>query len=223
MSKDIIKKQVVRLRSQGKTFSEINNLLGVRISKSTLSNWCSGVTMSGDSHKRISDVIKFNFSVAREKAWEKTRLKKKNHILGVYAANLFLKKLLKRNTVARIALATLYLAEGAKKGSGCVMLGNSDPGIIKLFIYLMQIVFHIDKRKYRCTVQCRADQDIKKLESFWSEITGIPLSQFYGARIDKRTIGKRTVRESYRGVCRVDYLSSAIFQELMEIGKILTE
>ena len=69
--------------------------------------------------------------------------------------------------------------------------------------------------------QCRADQDIKKLEKFWSKITKIPPSQFYKARIDKRTIGKKTLKLEYKGVCRIDYFSADIFTELMKLPRIL--
>lgn len=59
------------------------------------------------------------------------------------------------------------------------------------------------------------------LEQFWSGITGIPLIQFYEARIDPRSIGKETLRKDYKAVCRVDYFSAAIYNDLLVAGKIL--
>lgn len=66
-----------------------------------------------------------------------------------------------------------------------------------------------------------ADQDIKKLERFWSKVTSIPLSQFYKTRIDPRTIGKPSKKPDYKRVCRIDYFSTEIFIELTKIVEII--
>src|SRR3989344_1422319 len=44
---------------------------------------------------------------------------------------------------------------------------------------------------------------------------------FYTARIDPRTKGKRSQKQNYKGVCRIDYFSGHIFTELMQIGNML--
>ena len=117
----------------------------------------------------------------------------------------------------------LYLGEGAKNQRGSLMFGNSDPFIISLFLYLLRYCYNIDESKFRCTLQCRADQNSRKLEKFWFQITKIPLSQFYKARIDPRTIGKPSKKLEYKGVCRIDYFSAEIFTELTQIANIVHE
>ena len=62
---------------------------------------------------------------------------------------------------------------------------------------------------------------MSKTGKFWSKITNIPLSQFYKARIDSRTIGKKSKNLNYKGVCRIDYFSAEIAIELMQISKII--
>lgn len=118
-------------------------------------------------------------------------------------------------------LATLYLAEGGKHGNGLIQLGNSDPGVIRLFMDLMRYVYSIDPSKLRCTVQCRADQNIPALEKFWSSITQVPLSQFYKARVDQRTVGVKSIKKDYKAVCRIDYFSAHVYNDLLVAGKIL--
>ena len=86
---------------------------------------------------------------------------------------------------------------------------------------LLRYCYNLDESKFRCTLLCRADQNIKKLEEFWSQITKIPLSQFYKARIDPRTIGKPSKKLNYKGVCRIDYFSTDIFIEMTQIPKII--
>ena len=99
------------------------------------------------------------------------------------------------------------------------MFGNSDPAVVRMFVDLMRECYTLDERKFRCTLQCRADQDIKKLERFWSETTKIPREQFYKARIDKRTFGQVSEKQEYKGVCRIDYFSSALDLELKRIAR----
>ena len=72
---------------------------------------------------------------------------------------------------------------------------------------------------YRNVFGSELFSDIKKLEKFWSETTRIPLSQFYGARVDKRTLGRVSEKREYKGVCRIDYFSSAVDLELKRIAQ----
>src|SRR3989344_4731505 len=119
----------------------------------------------------------------------------------------------------KIVLVILYLAEGSKSARGSLMFGNSDPAVVLMFINLMRECYKLDERKFRCTLQCRADQDIKKLERFWSKTTKISLGQFYKARVDKRTLGQISKKQDYKGVCRIDYFSSAVDLELKRIAQ----
>jgi len=117
----------------------------------------------------------------------------------------------------------LYLVEGSKNQRGSLMFGNSDPLVIRLFLNLLRRCYDVDENKFRCTLQCKADQNIKRLEKFWSKITDIPLSQFYKARIDPRTIGKPSRKLDYKGVCRIDYFSGDVFMELKQIVNVISE
>ena len=85
----------------------------------------------------------------------------------------------------------------------------------------MRNCYNIDESKFRCTIQCRADQDIPYLEKFWLRLTKIPKKQFYGARVDPRTIGKPSLKPDYKGVCRLDYFSARIYNELLVMGKMI--
>ncbi|PIR44326.1 hypothetical protein COV23_00575 [Candidatus Wolfebacteria bacterium CG10_big_fil_rev_8_21_14_0_10_31_9] len=101
------------------------------------------------------------------------------------------------------------------------MFGNSDPNIIYLFLKLLRYCYDIDENKFRCTLQDRADQNIKKLEKFWRLVTKIPKKQFYKARIDPRTIGKISKKPEYKGVCVIDYFSADILNEFKKIVEVI--
>ncbi len=209
------------LRKEGKTYSEIKNQIGINIPKSTLSYWCKDINLPKKYHERVRRIILDNAQKGREMALVVNRVKREKYLETVTDRNKHLTLALKNKDVAKIALAMLYLGEGSKTQRGSMTFANSDPFIISLFLYLLRYCYDIDESKFRCTIQPRADQNIKELERFWFDITQIPLSQFYKARIDPRTIGKRSKKLDYKGVCRIDYFSGDLLLEIMQIPKII--
>ena len=222
MQANNIKKEAQKLRAEGKTFQEINDFLGTKIPKSTFSAWFRGIAVPEEFAKKMEKERKTKLRKAQKKAVLNQRNKKKKYFHDLLLNNANLAEFLKKKETAKMVLATLYLCEGTKnKGRSSLVFGNSDPDIIKLFLRLLRQIFKVDEKKFRCTLQGRADQDIKKLEDFWSNITGIPRTQFYAARIDPRTKGKISKNPNYKGVCRIDYLSSEVFYEIMVSGAVL--
>lgn len=210
------------MRKQGKTYSEIGALIP-KVSKSTLSYWLSGLELSDDQKYKLSKNINKKLVKARAKSIEIAREKRIKHIAEIENDNNYIFKLLAKKHVAKIVLATLYLGEGSKARHSSLSFGNSSPYIINLFLKLMRSCYNIDESKFRCTIQCRADQDIPYLEKFWSHLTMIPKKQFYGTRIDSRTIGKPSLKPDYKGVCRLDYFSARIYNELLVMGKMISK
>ena len=217
------KPKVIGLRKQGKTYGEIQKSIGLKIPKSTLSNWCECVSLSFKQRLKIKDKIILNASKGRALALEVNRAKRNEYLNSVKNRVVHLKNRIDDKNVAKIAIAMLYLGEGSKGNRGALMFGNSDPKTINLFLKLFRACYDIDENKFRCTLLCRADQNIKKLEKFWSITTKIPLDKFYKARIDPRTIGKKSKKPEYKGVCRIDYFSGDIFNEIMKIIEVLTD
>lgn len=118
----------------------------------------------------------------------------------------------------------LYLGEGAKlKSHRGLMLGSSDPRIIRLHIKLLAACYRIAREKLKCRISYRADQDLNTLQKYWSEITGIPLETFYKSKPDPRTIGKPTKCLDYKGVCVVMCSGTSIQLELDIITDIILE
>lgn len=114
----------------------------------------------------------------------------------------------------------LFWAEGTKREDG-LAFGNSDPRMVRMFLALLRRCYDIDESKFRCTVMCRADQDVDGLQAFWSEVTGIGAQSFYRARVDKRSVGRPTLRKGYKGVCLINYFSAKIARELCQIPKLV--
>ncbi len=149
--------------------------------------------------------------------------KREKHLLNIRNGVAHLPQVLENFNVQKITLATLYMGEGGKTRRSSLMFGNSDPLLIRMFLELLRHCYKIEETKFRCTVQCRADQDTRQLERFWAQTTGIPFTQFYKTRIDPRTIGKPSRKLDYKGVCRIEYFSADLYNELKIIASVLTE
>jgi len=216
-----LKQKAIILRNNGKTYSEIIKSLNVSIPKSTLSYWFKNIIMSSEYKEKIKKQRNDNLNKAREKALIVNKNKRKEYFKKIENKNQKLIPLLKNNDVAKIALSMLYVGEGSKSTKSALMFGNSSTSIIKIFLKLLRNCYTIDETKFRCTVQCRADQKTKELEQYWSEITKIPLIQFYKTQIDPRTIDKPSKKVEYKGVCRINYFSADICNEINTINKII--
>ncbi len=215
-----------RLRSEGCSFNEINSHFGMLIPKGTISFWCKDILIDSVAKERLSLLKNEQLQRARFKALKVNKRKRENFLKNLRSDNISIARCIKDPNTSKIALAMLCLGEASKynQGAGTAFcLGNSDPRIITLFLELLKRSFPFQQEKVRCTVQCRADQDIPALEDYWSKVTGIPKSQFYKARIDRRTEGKPTTKEGYKGVLRVNYFDTSVQLELEYLAQLVWE
>ena len=73
--------------------------------------------------------------------------------------------------------AALYAGEGAKT-DGSVMFANSDPAMIAFFCRWLRRFFDIDERRLRVGLYLHEGLDLDAARSHWSDVTGIPQTQF---------------------------------------------
>lgn len=212
------------LRSRGLTYREINQKLGTKIPKSSLNHICKNIVLSKVQIDRIDQITKNNLSAGRQKALVANKLIFDKKLARYRKDNQYLGKLMKDRRVQLIALAMLYLGEGAKwKSRRGLMLGSADPMIIKMYISLLEDCYGIEKDMLKGRIQHRADQNPAKLVKYWSNITGIKPSNFYPCYADRRTIGKPTLKPDYRGVCVVTCAGTHVQLELEQIVGIINE
>lgn len=76
-----------------------------------------------------------------------------------------------------IAGAALYAGEGSKT-PGETRFANSDPRMIHLFLVWFRHFFEIDETRLRLRLYLHDGLDLDAANTFWSELTGIPTSQF---------------------------------------------
>lgn len=216
--------KVQKLRSLGKTYGEIRAFISQAIPKSTLSGWCKDIKLPDDYLERISKLNTENLGKGRRIALEINKIKREEFFKNLEKINIPVAKRIADKDIAKIALAMLCLAEGTKynpKRRPSFCLGNSDPRIIVIFLELLKHCFGFNLEKVRCTVQCRADQDIKLLENYWMKITGVPKRLFYKSRVDPRTVGKPTKKTDYKGVLRIDYFDYKVQHDLENLENLV--
>lgn len=215
-----MKKKVILLRGNGKTYTEIQKIIGTHIPKSTLSCWCGQVELNDKQRKRISDLKLNNLKIARAKALITNKQNRVDYLRSIELRITHLGKFLRDKNIKKILLAMLYLGEGAKwKSHRGLQLGNSNPDIMKLYIKLLKDCFGVSPKQLTAIVYYRADQNFSQLVEFWSGITKIPKGSFYKSKPDKRTKNKKTW-DGYYGVCAVMGPGTDIQLELEAIAKM---
>lgn len=217
-----IKEKARRFRSQGKTYSEIRKILGISIPKSTLSYWCSHISLPKWFEKKIAHLNKMNLTKAQKAAWYVHKHNREIFLENLRKQNEHIVEKLKDKDILKMLLAMLYLGEGSKwtfhRG---LMLGSSDPNIVKLYLYLLKICYKLMPTELKCRVSYRADQNIDSLQKYWSKITSIPLKNFYKTKPDPRTVGKPTKNQEYKGVCVICGGGTRFQLELDTIYKLI--
>ena len=78
----------------------------------------------------------------------------------------------------KIAGFMLYWGEGMKFGDHVIDLCNSDPLLIVIFLKFLRQIYGIDESRLRVLLYCYANQNTQDLIKYWTNITGIPKTQF---------------------------------------------
>ncbi len=172
--KHIEKKEARRLRKEGLSISDIYKKLGV--AKGTVSVWVRDVSLSstqlqelgarsharGAIEKRRSSRL-YNENQKRQLIIDHA----KSDISNISERDLFLIGLM------------LYWGEGGKKQRGSVRLSNSDPNMIRVMMKFFRTICKVPEDKFRIHLHIHMHLDYKKAEKYWSQVTNIPLNQFY--------------------------------------------
>lgn len=218
-----VKQQAVHLRRIGLSLDELSARL--QVPKITVQNWVHAVPLSRRAQRRIHARIVEGSRHGLAIAHEANRRKLEAWKSGIREqACATIRQLRLTPAWGRALCGALYRCEGSRYPTSERMgFGNSDPRLIRLFLYLLRRYFAIDERKFRCQVIYRYDQSLDQLIRHWSAITSIPSTQFYRSQPDPRTKGKPTLRKDYRGVCYIQYMSTTLQYTLQCLGESVEE
>lgn len=207
------KEKAIELRKQGFSYGEITAALS--IPKSTLSHWLRSIELTDNQKARLNDNYGKGLIKARAKAsqWHKEQKE-----IRIQRAKKEAKEVLDNialdENIVELALAMLYLGEGAKTGTTAI--GNSNPLVLKFFLTLLVSKYRLEISKIRFDLHIRYDQDPDEVKSYWSKTLGIPIEQFKYVVADKRTKGVPSYPD-YRGVCIINCGNIAIQRKLIAL------
>ena len=163
------------LRARAWTLGEIAAELGA--GKGAVSVWVRDVEFDEEARlKRALDRKSSGQSAARRRGPNALQRRKAAEISELTAAG--------RDRVGTmsdkeflLAGAALYAGEGGKR-DGSVRLANTDPRIISFFCSWWRHFFEVDESRLRLRLYLHEGLDIDAANEFWSELTGIPVTQF---------------------------------------------
>lgn len=162
------------LRTRGFSIREICE--SVHVSRSTASLWVRDIELTKVQIKRLKSLVKDPDVIERRRqtrlASENVRRNKVIHSAFGQITNVSRKEL-------TLIGAALYWAEGKKGQQNTVSFSNSDPRMIKIMMHFFRDVCAVPEEKFRGYVHIHPHLDYQKAEKYWSEISNIPLTQFY--------------------------------------------
>ena len=200
--------KAIYMRKLGKSYGEIRKK--IKISKSTLSLWLRDIQLKPEQEKRIYVEIrqKNAYRLAKDnqqkkiKITEKILAEAKKEVKYLFKDPLFLSGLM------------LYWAEGDKAEKWeMVKFSNSDPMMIKVIMRWFREVCKVPEGKFRIGVHMHSLHCRKNIEKYWSEITGVPLSQFYKTQIKATSLRQRK-NKLYDGTCSVVVGNKNLFRKI---------
>lgn len=210
ISKFIEKEKVIKLRKEGKTYSEILKIIPV--AKSSVSLWLRDVGLSKVQKQRIT-VKKLAAALRGGKARKEQRIAFTRKIWSV--AEKEVGKITDREFW--LIGIILYWGEGSKEkdyhpGSG-IEFTNSDPHMLKLFIKWLFEFFNLKLADIDVEIyihQIYLDRIIK-IRQYWSKVLKFPLEKFQKVYFKRHTI--KTVRKNvgnmYNGNLRIRVRASS--------------
>jgi hypothetical protein len=213
MRKD--KGKAIEMRRSGKSYAEIFALL--KIPKSTLSDWFANSDWSYDLKQRLSKSAQVEHTI---------RLRELNKLRGANLKQAYDEarkearkefEEFKYNPLF-IAGVMLYWGEGDKLTNYSTKISNTDPHLIRLYVFFLEKVCRIPKEKIRGHILIYPDLNEETCRLYWASRAHIDLSRF-----SKCTVihGQQTTRHLAYGVCMIGISSTYFKVKMLEWIKLL--
>jgi hypothetical protein len=158
----------------------------------------------------------------RIKAAQTNTLKRlKRQDSSILVAEDLIKPILLSKEVLFLIASLAYECEGGKSNFGVVEFTNSDPTLVRVFLCALRKSFKLDELKFRVVMHLHSYHNEASEKRFWSDITGIPKTQFTKTFQKQETgINKKT---SYRGCVQIKYFDVNIKRTLLATKVILAK
>jgi transcriptional regulator with XRE-family HTH domain len=204
------------LRKKGYSINELSRILIV--SKSTISKWVNNIELSPVAIKRIA------YSYSKGQLASQKTIQEKMDKKNLEADNFALDKLQNIKLLSDYSIlicSMIYQCEGNKSIKDSITFTNSDPELIKTFLYLFRKSFNLDENKFRVLMHLHQYHNDDKQKKFWSQVTKIPPNQFL------KTFNKANTgiykKENYQGCVQIRYRDVQIGRSINAVAKKFME
>lgn len=206
-----IKPLAIKLRKEGKTFTEIQEELGA-IAKGTLSGWVKHVELTPAQKRRIRHVMAEKGHSGRLKGAWTNHEKRINRIADIRRAA---ESEYDEHTKSSLFLPglVLYLAEGTRKWERFMFM-NSEVELIKIMVKWVESVAGYEANELCYRLYIHWPYANENCEQFWQSQLKVSPDQFL------KTVYKPTVREykknpRYKGCLRVEVPGSELYWKVI--------
>lgn len=205
------KEEAIKLRREGKTYSEI--LKEIPVAKSTLTEWFRDVGLTVPEFQRLTEK---KLAAARRGG----EAKRKQRIARIQIIRESALKDIEHITKRELWLigVVLYWAEGTKEkdfhpGSG-ISFNNSDPRMIKVFITWLLKSCKVPEEKigFEIYIHENSKNSVEEARRHWAKVSGLQLSKFNKVYFKKNKIKKDYRKNTgvlYYGLLRVKVMASS--------------
>jgi hypothetical protein len=196
-AKDGIRAVAEAMRREGRSYSEIQQVVGVPTS--TLSQWLKDVPLT-EEHRIAIEQRKLAGRARTIEALRGRRKARQEHTSKAAAGQI--QELAESELF--VAGVVAYWAEGTKgkpwSRSPSVLFVNSDAGMIRLFLAWLQLLgIGLERCSFRVSIHESADVDAAV--AFWAEVVGVVPCQFMRTSLKRHnpTTVRKNVGGTYNG------------------------
>lgn len=216
MTKLQLKREVIQLRLQGKSYSEIKR--EIQVSKGSLSLWLRNIQLTNEQLlglKKKKDRAVERFRLAM-------KLKRQKRVSSYYKNQL---KQLMPLTEKEIFVAGLflYLGEGNKASRNSVSITNTDPSVIKFTLYWMINCLKVPIENIRVQLHLYSDMDIIKESNYWQKELGLNGSNFIRPYIKKSMRTSIDQKGFGHGTCGLWIHNTVLKENIMMAIRAITD
>ncbi len=202
------KQQALKLRGEGKSYSQIKSI--IKVSKSTLSYWLRDFPLPEARIRELRD-----WNEQRIERYRQTRRKTREDRLNktYFEQKKVIFPLSKRDLF--IAGLFLYWGEGSKTRTGELQVANTDPAVPEFFIYWVTEFLKLEKSKIKVHLHLYSDMNTEQEKDFWSKSLNIPKNQFIKSYIkvnSSQLINRGTFGH---GTCTIKVANARVSEEVI--------
>jgi hypothetical protein len=213
MRKD--KEKAFSLRRDGKSYAEIHEAL--KIPRATLSGWFSEIDWSEMIKKQLASKARGQHTarLIDLNRIRGQRLKKAYEEARDEAVREFFE--LKYNALF-VAGLMLYWGEGDKLTRYSTAITNTDPGLIRLYVFFLKNACRVPEEKIKVHLLVYSDLNEEACKKYWAKESGVRLSQFTKSTL---ILGRHKARRIKYGACMIGISSTYFKVKMLEWLKLL--